>query len=52
MKKYKIVKSFDVQVTYELNAKNEEKAIDNTDPKYVTNEDWEYTDLIETKEIQ
>ena len=52
MKKFRVVKSFDVQVTYELKAKNEEKAEENTDPKYAINEDWEYRDLIETEEIK
>ena len=51
-KTYRVVKSFDVQVTYELKAKNEEKAEENTDPKYAINEDWEYRELIETEEIK
>ena len=52
MKKFRVVKSFDVQVTYELKAKNEEKAEENTDPKYATHYDWEYRELIKTKEIK
>tara|TARA_R100001244_G_scaffold116364_1_gene86459 strand:+ start:18 stop:194 length:177 start_codon:yes stop_codon:yes gene_type:complete len=51
-KTYKVVKSFDVQVTYELDAKTEEEAEENTDPKYATNENWEYIEIIETEEIK
>ena len=51
MKTFRVVKSFDVQVTYELNAKNEEEAEENTSSKNSINSNWEYRDLIETKEI-
>ena len=51
-KRYRIVKSFDVQVTYELDAKTEEAAEEKTEPKYATNYDWEYRELIKTKEIK
>jgi len=48
MKLYRIVKSYEVQVTYELEAESEEKAIDDTSPENAVNEDWEYKDLIES----
>ena len=51
MKKYKIVKSFDVQVTYELEARNAEEAEKYTDPKNAVNEDWEHKSLIESKKL-
>ena len=51
MKRYRVVQSYDVQVTYELDAKNEDKAEDNTSSKNAVNEDWKYLETIETEEI-
>ena len=51
-KRYRIVKSFDVQVTYELDAKNEEEADENTSSENAVNDNWEYRENIETEEIK
>ena len=51
MPKYKIVQSYDVQVTYIIKAKNEEKARDNITKKHEVNNDWEYRDLIEIEKL-
>ena len=51
MPKYKIVQSYDVQVTYIIKAKNEEKAEENLTREHAVNDDWEYRDLIEIEKL-
>ena len=53
MPKYKIVLSYDVQKVFKINAKDEDSAIDKArDWQGDLNiDDWEYRDLIESKEI-
>ena len=53
MPKYRIVLSYDVQKICEVNAKDEETAMDKArDWKGdLESDDWEYRDLIESKEI-
>ena len=51
MPKYRIVESYDVQVTYIIKAKNEEKARDNITKEHEVNNDWEYRDLIEIEKL-
>ena len=54
MPKYRIVLSYDVQKVFEVNAKDEDTAMDKA--KDWANDlgidDWEYRDLIEIKEIK
>ena len=52
MKLFRIVKSYDVQVTYEVKAKNEEQAEEKTSSKNKVNEDWEHRDTLETIEVK
>ena len=52
MKKYRVVQSYDVQVTYELDAKNEEEAEENVSSENAVNDNWEYREHIETEEIK
>jgi|TARA_Y100001951_G_C11091955_1_gene157236 hypothetical protein len=53
MPKYRIVLSYDVQKVFEVNAKDEDSAMDKArDWKGdLDTDDWEYRDLIESKEI-
>ena len=53
MPKYRIVLSYDVQKIFEVNAKDEDTAMDKArDWKGdLESDDWEYRDLIESKEI-
>ena len=53
MPKYRIVLSYDVQKVFELNEKDEDTAMDKAkDWKGdLGSDDWEYRDLIESKEI-
>ena len=53
MPKYRIVLSYDVQKIFEVNAKDEDTAMDKAkDWKGdLGSDDWEYRDLIESKEI-
>ena len=52
-KKYRIVLSYDVQKIFEVNAKDEDAAMDKAkDWKGdLESDDWEYRDLIESTEI-
>jgi len=52
MKKYRVVQSYDVQVTYVLDAKNEEEAEENVSSENAVNDNWEYREHIETEEIK
>jgi hypothetical protein len=51
-KKFKVVLSYDVQRTFIIQANNEEEAYDKAYnwEGHIENDDWEYTDHIETKE--
>ena len=53
MPKHRIVLSYDVQKIFEVNAKDEDTAMDKArDWKGdLESDDWEYRDLIESKEI-
>tara|TARA_B100000029_G_scaffold304651_1_gene297535 strand:+ start:628 stop:783 length:156 start_codon:yes stop_codon:yes gene_type:complete len=51
MPKYRIIESYDVQVTYIIEAKNEEKARDNITKEHAVNNNWEYRDLIEIEKL-
>ena len=53
MPKYKIVLSYDVQKVFKINAKDEDSAIDKARDWEgdLHIDDWEYRDLIESKEI-
>ena len=54
MPKYRIVLSYDVQKVFEVNAKDEDTAMDKAkDWKGdLGSDDWEYRDLIESEEIK
>lgn len=53
-KQYKVVVQYDVQRTFIIQANNEEEAYDKVynGQGYIKNDDWEYTDHIETEEIK
>jgi len=60
MKTFRIVKCYDVQVTYEVEVIDdeqseltlEEQAEEKTSSKNKVNEDWEYTETLETIEVK
>ena len=52
-KEFKVVLSYDVQRTFIIQANNEEEAYDKAYnwEGHIENDDWEYTDHIETEAI-